>query len=203
MLKKIVHVALLAAALFAAPTFAADFQVGKHYTIVSEETTQEPVVMEFFSYGCPHCYTFVPFMSQLKSALGDKAEVQEIPVDFGGGYWTATQELYLVLQALGRLDELNMKAFEYIHGERKFISSSNAAKEFAARHGISKEDYEKAAKSFAAHVKKQRYDQLTKRYRISGTPTVIVNGKYKVELPSLSGGPSQFVELVNYLLANP
>jgi len=195
---------LAALALFAAtPAFAAGFEAGKHYTVISEETTDEPIVMEFFSYGCPHCYTFQPFMDQLKTSLGDKAEVQYVPVDFGGGYWTPTQELYLVMEALGRLDELHIKAFEYIHGERRMINTSQNAQAFIGRHGVSAEQYTKAAKSFAAHVREQRYDQLTKRYRITGTPTIIVNGKYRVELPALKGGPAQFVELVEYLLQNP
>lgn len=196
--------ALVVMALFAAtPTLAAQFEAGKHYNVIAEQPTEEPVVMEFFSYGCPHCYTFQPFMDQLKASLGDKAEIRYVPVDFGGGYWTATQELYLVLEALGRLDELNMNAFEYIHGERKMISNSASAQAFAERHGISAEEYKKAAQSFAAHVKKKRYDQLTKRYQISGTPTIIVNGKYRVELPSLKGGPAEFTALVEHLLQNP
>lgn len=196
--------AFVVLALFAAaPALAAKFDAGRHYTVIAEQPTDEPVVMEFFSYGCPHCYTFQPFMDQLKTTLGDRTEVEYVPVDFGGGYWTATQELYLVLEALGRLDELNMKAFEYIHGERKMINNSAKAQGFAERHGISPEEYKKAAKSFAFHVKKKRYDQLTRRYQINSTPTIIVNGKYRVELSSLKGGPAEFVELVEYLLQNP
>lgn len=196
--------ALVVMALFAAaPALAAQFEAGRHYTVIAEKPADEPVVMEFFSYGCPHCYTFQPFMDQLKTSLGDKAEIQYVPVDFGGGYWTATQELYLVLETLGRLDELNLKAFEYIHGERKMIANSASAQAFAERHGISADEYRKAAKSFATHVKKKRYDQLTKRHQISGTPTIIVNGKYRVELPALKGGPAEFTALVEHLLQNP
>lgn len=191
------------ALLSATPAFAADFVAGKHYTVIAEDAADAPVVMEFFSYGCPHCYTFQPFMNQLKAAIGEKAETLYVPVDFGGGYWTATQELFLVLEALGRLDELHMKAFEYIHNERNTINSSRSAQRFLEQYGVSAEEYSKAAKSFAAHVRKKRYDQLTQRHRIAGTPTIIVNEKYRVELGELNGGPAQFVELVEFLLQNP
>ncbi|HEX6928084.1 MAG TPA: thiol:disulfide interchange protein DsbA/DsbL [Gammaproteobacteria bacterium] len=195
--------ALFAAGAVSAAEKPAPFEAGKHYTVISEEATAEPVVMEFFSYGCPHCYSFQPYMDKLKAALGESVEFQYVPVDFGGGYWTPTQELYLVLEALGRLEELHMDAFKHVHEQRRFIRDSGDARAFAAAHDISAEEYAKAAKSFAAHVRKKRYDQLTERYRITGTPTIIVNGKYRVELPELKGGQEQFTQLVRHLLTNP
>lgn len=182
---------------------ADEFEAGKQYTVIAEEATPEPMVMEFYSFGCPHCFQFQSWMQSLEQSIGDTAEVQYIPVDFGNGYWTPTQELALVLSALGRYDELKSEAYAYIHVQRHFISSSDDAKEFMQQHGVSPEEYDRAAKSFAAHVKKSRYDQLTQRYRIAGTPTIIVNGKYRVELKELGGGPNEFVSLVRYLLTNP
>lgn len=190
------------ALLTAGPTFAASFEQGTHYTVISDEATAEPEVLEFFSYGCGGCYMFDPWFKRAKDVLGEQAKFQYVPVDFGGGFWTPSQNLFLVLEALGRREELHDLAFQYIHGERNGITESKA-KAFLAQHGVSEEAYEKTLKSFAVHVREQRYDQLTKRYRISSTPTVIVNGKYRVEHTKLTGGPDQFVELLRYLLQNP
>lgn len=188
--------------LAAGPLSAASFEAGKDFSVISAEPTAEPVVMEFFSYGCGACFSFEPFVQRIKSDLGDKVEFNYVPVDFGGGFFTPTQELFLVLEALGRREELHEQVFQFIHGERRGAVNRNAVREFGERHGISREEFEKTLKSFAVHVKKQRYDQLTKRYRISATPTVVVNGKYRVENSALSS-PEEFVRLVEYLLQNP
>lgn len=187
---------------FAPAVSAASFEAGKHYTVISENPSSDPLVQEFFSYGCGACYSFEPFMKHARVRLGDKAEVQYVPVDFGGGFWTPTQQLFLVLDALGRREQLQEQVFQYIHGERRGSVNARAVREFANRHGISNEQFDKTLKSFAVHTRKQRYDQLTKRYRIQATPTVIVNGKYRIDNNALTT-PEQFVDLVEHLLKNP
>lgn len=194
--------ALAAMTLLAAgTTLAAPFEAGTHYTVIAEEPAADPTVTEFFSYGCGGCFMFDSYFGRVKTALGDKADVSYVPADFGGGFWTPSQELFLVMEALGRREELHNAAFQFIHGERNAITLSSARK-FMERHGVSEEEYDKVRKSFAVHVKEQRYDQLTKRYRISSTPTVIVNGKYQVKQDALTS-PEEFVALVEYLLTNP
>lgn len=201
MLLKTFRIGALFALLVAGPAMAAEFEQGTHYSVVAEEATAEPEVLEFFSYGCGGCYVFDSWFQQMKDAIGDDVAVRYIPVDFGGGFWTPAQEIFLVLDALGRREELHNALFQFIHGERNPITPANARK-FAERHGISEEEYEKALKSFAVHVKESRYDQLTQRFRIRSTPTVVVNGKYQIDHTALSG-PGEFVELVKYLLQKP
>ncbi|HEX6928083.1 MAG TPA: thiol:disulfide interchange protein DsbA/DsbL [Gammaproteobacteria bacterium] len=187
--------------LFAASASAASFDAGTHYTVIGEESTAEPVVMEFFSYGCGGCFVFDAWFQRMKAEIGDGVDVEYVPVDFGGGFWTPTQELFLVMDALKLRDALHDDAFRFIHDERNRPTADNM-KKFLARHGVTEEKYEKTAESFPVHVKKRRYDQLTRRYGTSSTPTVIVNGRYQVNQAALSG-PAQFVELVQYLLKNP
>lgn len=192
---------VLALSVAAAPAMAARFEAGNQYTVVAEEPTAEPVIMEFFSYGCGGCFLFDPWFERAKAKFGDTAEVTYVPADFGGGFWTPAQELFLVMDALGRREELHDAAFQFIHGERNPITE-RSARQFMAKHGVSEEEYDKVRKSFAVHVKEQRYDQLTKRYRIGSTPTVIVNGKYQIDHTKLAG-PEEFVALVEFLLTNP
>ena len=198
MFLKISRFAAVLALLLAAPAMAAEFEEGTHYSVIAEEATAEPEVLEFFSYGCGGCYMFDPWFQQLKGALGDDVKIDYVPVDFGGGFWTPAQEIYLVLEALGRREELHRALFQFIHGERNPITPANARR-FAEKHGISEEEYEKVLKSFAVHVREKRYDQLTQRFRIRSTPTVIVNGKYQIDQTKLKG-PTELTELVQFLL---
>jgi thiol:disulfide interchange protein DsbA len=185
----------------ASPAMAARFEAGTHYTVIAEEAMAEPTVTEFFSYGCGGCFLFEPWFDRLKAELGERADVSYVPVDFGGGFWTPSQELFLVMDALGRREELHDAAFQFIHGDRNPITERNA-RQFMEQHGVSEAEYDKARKSFAVHVKEQRYDQLTKRYRISSTPTVVVNGKYQIDHTKLAG-PDELIALVEFLLTNP
>lgn len=196
-----IFIAAAMALLASAPALAASFEEGRQYTVVAEEPSAEPMVMEFFSYGCGGCFMFDSWFQRMKAAIGDDVKVQYIPADFGGGFWTPAQELFLVMEALGRREQLHDAAFQFIHVERNPITEASARR-FMAEHGVSEEEYNKLRNSFAVHVKEKRYDQLTRRYRIGSTPTVIVNGKYQVDQTKLSG-PAEFVELVKYLLTNP
>src|SRR5690606_35278874 len=96
---------------------AAPFKAGEHYTVIASEPTSEPLVQEFFSYGCGGCSAFDQILQQTKSVLGDQADFEYVPVDFGGGFWTPTQDLFLVLEALGRRDELHNAAFAWFFGQ--------------------------------------------------------------------------------------
>jgi len=201
LLKPVSRAALCALLLLAAPAGAAQFEAGKHYAVIAEDPTEQPTVMEFFSYGCGACFQFDSTFQQLKRVLGEQAEITYVPSDFGGGFWTPAQDLYLVLDALGRREELHIDAFAYFHTGSKPLNESTV-KAFLAKNGVSEEQYQKVRSSFAVHVKEKRYDQLTKRYRISSTPTVIVNGKYRVESRELRNS-QEFVQLVRHLLQNP
>lgn len=181
---------------------AATFKAGEHYTVIAPEPTSEPLVQEFFSYGCGGCSAFDSIFQQAKRVLGEQAGFEYVPVDFGGGFWTPTQDLFLVLEALGRREELHNAAFAYFFGQPQHPKTEAGVKTFLTRHGIDAEQFEKVRGSFAVHVKEKRYDQLTKQYRVSSTPTVIVNGKYRVEHRAL-GSAQEFVQLVRYLLQNP
>src|SRR5690606_25016011 len=146
MLSKLSRTAVALALLAAGPALAAPFVAGTHYTVIAEQPTAEPVVMEFFSYGCGGCFMFDPWFQQMKAAVGDEVDIQYVPADFGGGFWTPSQELFLVMDALGRREELHNAAFQFIHGERNAITEASARK-FMARHGVSEEAYEKTRKS--------------------------------------------------------
>lgn len=200
MLKHIIASLLLA--VFALPANAAEFQEGTHYTTLNREASNEPEVIEFFSYACPGCGRFQQFMNPLKQAIEGDIDLKYMAVGFGRPDFEATQELFYVMQAYGKVDELHNEVFSHIHTQNNPIRSKGAAKAFLAEHGISEEDYEKAAKSFATQVRMKRAEQLTRDMRVSSTPTIVVNNRYKVELGGLTA-PAQFVRLVKFLATNP
>ncbi|MDX1442568.1 MAG: thiol:disulfide interchange protein DsbA/DsbL [Gammaproteobacteria bacterium] len=180
---------------------AAEFEEGTHYSVLNREASSSPEVIEFFSYACPGCNSFQTYMTRLEEA-SDTIEVKYMPVGFGRPDFEATQEMFFVMQAYGKVDELHDDVFRHIHGKNQSIRTKSGARDFLAENGISEEDYEKAAKSFATQVRIKRVDQLTRDMRISSTPTVVVNNRYVVNLRGVTS-PDQFARLVKFLATNP
>ena len=189
-------------ALLAVPAHAAEFEEGTHYSTLNREASSEPEVIEFFSYACGGCNSFQQYMNRLEEAAGDKLEITYMPVGFGRPDFEINQEMFYVMQAYGKVDELHDDVYRRIHVDHKSIRSKGAAREFLAQHGISEEDYDKAAKSFAIQVRIKRANQLTRDMQVSSTPTVVVNNRYVVNLAGVTS-PDQFVRMVEYLATNP
>jgi len=74
-----------------------------------------------------------------------------------------------------------------------------ALQAFFVSQGVSAEDFKNTYNSFAVAVKMNNARQMTRRYRISGVPTVIVNGKYSTGA-KLAGGNKGVFEVVDYLV---
>lgn len=201
-MRKIFLNAMLFLLLGVSSASAATFKAGEHYTVVAPEPTNKPLVQEFFSYGCGGCRSFDPIFKHARRMLGREAGFEYVPVDFGGGFWTPTQELFLVLEALGRREELHDAVFAWFFGDRQHARTAAGVQAFMERQGVDKAQFEKVRKSFAVHVKKKRYDTLTKQYQIRTTPTVVVNGKYRVEHAAIANS-DEFVQLLQHLLQNP
>lgn len=136
-------------------------------------------VTEFFSYACPHCHHFeVPLQQWLKTN-GAKIKFVQVPVIFRDE-WRLFARAFYTADALGVIDKVHGPLFEAIHNfKRPFKTEADLAK-FFAEQGIKQQDFKKAYASFAVDAKLRRSEEMTRRYSVNETPTLIVNGKYRV-----------------------
>jgi thiol:disulfide interchange protein DsbA len=74
------------------------------------------------------------------------------------------------------------------------------AKFYERTAGVKAATFIATANSFSVDTRVRQADQLVKDYRVQGTPTVVVNGKYRLDVQS-AGGPDQVIELVKWLVA--
>jgi thiol:disulfide interchange protein DsbA len=172
-----------AAALTAALPAAAQ-TAGKDYTpIVPAQPTEDPAkveVIEFFSYGCPHCSDFHPPILAWAAKLPSDVVVRKVPITFGRAAWANAARLYYALEATGDLARLDGEVFKAIHGERVNLFEENAIKEWVARKGVDPKKFADAFTSFGVMSKVKRGDQMAQAYKISGVPALAVDGKYLV-----------------------
>lgn len=174
--------ALGAALAFSLP--AAAQVAGKDYTPVDPpQPTDNPgkiEVIEFFSYGCPHCNDLHPMISAWAAKLPGDVVFRKVPVTFGRAAWANVARLYYTLEATGDLAKLDGAVFHAIHDERVNLFDDKVIQEWVAKKGVDPKKFADAWASFGINSKLKRADSLAQSYRIQGVPSLAVEGKYMV-----------------------
>jgi thiol:disulfide interchange protein DsbA len=206
----------LAQEAHAAPPWAE----GTHYfRIVPAQPT--PVaegkveVTDAFSYGCPACNQFLPVMKKLESSLPPEAELTRVPASFNPAeQWPMFQRAYYAAKALNVDEQTHFAMFNAVWttGELAVVdrqtrrlkrpppSIEDVAKFFARNSDVTEEQFLAAAKSFEVAMDMKRADHWIKTCGIDRTPSIVVNGKYRLHVES-AGGTDELIELVNWLVA--
>ena len=197
--------AVAAMLLLSGSSTAQDFVEGSDYTVISPRVKTNVAkdkieVIEFFWYGCPHCYTIEPALENWE--VPENVEFLKVPATFSKT-WVVHAKVYYALKALDRLD-LHPLFFDALHGTRrqKGLTSLNKIAEFFAnaRKSMPKDQFTKAYNSFVVKTQIQRAAQLVKNYKIRSVPTFIVNGRY-LSSPSMVGSNQDMIKVLDYLIA--
>jgi len=180
------------------------YQEGRHYTTlpVAQPTSAAPgqvEVAEVFWYGCPHCFTLEPFIQEWRlNGIPDDTVFVQIPASLNPS-WQIHARLFYTAEALGKLEEVHPAIFREINVNRNPLNTRERMVEFFARFGVSEQQFTEAWDSFAVQTNLRRSDALVKRYRLTGVPAVVVNGKY-VTGADLAGGNKQLLDVINFLV---
>lgn len=197
------------AVFFAIHSNAAKLEEGVHYEVIGQTATAQPEVKEFFSYYCPHCMAFEPLAKKLKqSSATNGFKFVKSHVDF---LRAAGPEIQTMLtKALITAEKLNVPQvsdaiFDRIHNKRKPFTKEQDVKELFLQNKVSAEAFDKAFNSFgvkaAASKMKKAQDDLSKKRVLTGVPTFIVNGKYKLIAKGFGKGVKSNEEFFNRLEA--
>ena len=155
-------------------------------------------VLEFFWYGCPHCYDLEAEMQEWRDKQGDKIEFRMVPSPLNPK-WSLHAQFFYAAEALGVLDKLHKPLFDAIHKEHRKLFDKDSLIDFAAEHGIDKKAFSEAWNSFGVFVKVQQARKLGKRFQLTGVPAIGINGKYKTSA-SLAGSHEKMFEVMDELI---
>jgi thiol:disulfide interchange protein DsbA len=181
------------------------FELGRHYRRLSpaqptSSGADQVEVAEIFWYGCPHCYTFDPYIESWLASKPDYINFVRIPA-----LWNPLLQLharaFYTAEALGKVEEMHTPFFRELHVNRNPLNTEEGLQEFFAGFGVDAAAFESAFNSFSVNLKMQRADELAKRYRISSVPTVVINGKYTADATS-AGSYEALMELISELAAS-
>ncbi len=149
-------------------------------TKVATEVPGKIEVIEFFSYGCPHCKEFHPLVSKWAAALPADVSFKRVPVSFGRAQWFNLSRLYYAAEAIGELGRLDDAAFVALHDKNVKLYDDATINQFAVQQGVDGRKFAEAYNSFGVKSKAQRGDQLAQAYKIQGVPAIAVDGRYLV-----------------------
>jgi thiol:disulfide interchange protein DsbA len=190
-----------AAATAAAPA-KTDWEAGKHYFVIDPPqptaTGSQVEVLEVFSYACPHCAHFQPYAEQIKQALPAYAKFGYMPAVFNA-QWEPYARAFYAAQSLGVLDATHQALFDALHRDHVPMRTLDELASFYAQHGVDKAKFLATASSFEVESKLSRARDIVKGDGIDGTPTIVVNGKYRANGASAGGFP-QLIQLIGWLV---
>ena len=201
-------VALLFATLVSSLTlsgvgFAAEPQVGKEFKLISPPLASPKdkiEVIEFFSYACNHCSDFHPLITQWAAKLPKDVSFRRVPVTFNRPEWARLSRIYYALEATGDLAKLDAAVFIAIHEQRVQFKTDEAVVAWAASKGADAKKFGDAMAAFSMQAKLQRADQDASTARITGVPSLAVDGRYLLNNEAV-GNYEELLKLTDSVIA--
>lgn len=158
-------------------------------------------VVEFFWYGCPHCYHFEPALNAWVKALPSDVNFVKVPVKWPSNRvnFEGHQKLYYTLEALGKMPAAHTKVFEAMHKDKKVLANDAQIFDFAESIGINREEFANAYKSFAVNTKCAKAVALLEAYGPEGVPTLGIDGKFMTSA-SIAGSEENALRTADLLI---
>ena len=157
------------------------------YTIISPaqptQTGDKIEVLEVFWYACPHCYDFDPYLHEWLANIPEDVTFRRMPGIFRKS-WIPHAKAFFTAEKLAVLDEIHTPLFNAIHREKKKIHDFKALKKFFAKQGVDEDEFTKVYESEEVDTQVKQAFVMGQRYKVTGVPAIIVNGKYLVSASS-------------------
>jgi thiol:disulfide interchange protein DsbA len=178
-LKQILAVSLI---LFSSHVLA-ELEAGRDYKELSPvqptHTGEKIEVLEFFFYGCSHCFHLHPSLSAWEKKMPKDVELQYVPVIFRDS-WEGMARTFYALEALGQQRRLHDELFNAWNVNNIDLSDEVKVADFVSQRGVDRGKFAAAINSFSMSSKVARSNQMVRDYGIRGTPTIVVEGKYLI-----------------------
>ncbi|HEV3241586.1 MAG TPA: thiol:disulfide interchange protein DsbA/DsbL [Casimicrobiaceae bacterium] len=167
--------------LAASAAWPADPIEGKDYVRLRNpqavETGKKIEVIEFFSYGCPHCNDLEPILQAWMLTLPPDVQFRRVPVMFQQR-WDGLAKIYYTLDAMGVEAKLSPEVFKAVHVTGLSLYEDKAFFDWAAKQGLDRARVAEVYGSFGVASKFNRAKAQAQLYNIQSVPTVIVDGKF-------------------------
>jgi len=178
----------------------------KDYTVIDSPTTNTSdkiQVTEVFGYGCPHCNALQPHLSAWEKKLPNDVQFQYLPAAFGSDpnhCWDDFARAFYAAQAMGFQAKSHDAIYKAVWDEKNPISGCAAIPSIFAKFGSDAKTIAATMQSFAVNAKVAAAHEQVVRWAVESTPTVVVDGKYKV-IELTATGPDGMLHTIDWLIA--
>ena len=180
------------------------YQEGVHYFRLSQlpaETGSDTIeVTEIFSYACSHCNTFEPYVESWRETKADNVKFNRIPVVFGRKAWEMMARAYIAAEMLGIVEETHMAMMDAIWKQGKQFRNLDQLADFYSGFGVERSAFLAHFQSFAADSQLRRSQRDVQLFGITGTPSLVVNRKYRVVSSKDVSGFDAMLDVVDFLV---
>jgi len=199
---------IIAAALFFGSQLAIaqdePYQEGVHYFKVNQvpaDTGSDTVeVTELFSYACSHCNTMEPYVQSWLQSKPDNVVFDRIGVAFGRKAWEMMARAYITAEMLGIEEESHTAMMDAIWKEGKQFRSLDDLADFYSGFGVERSAFLANYQSFAADSALRKSQRDVQLFGITGTPSLVVNRKYRVQSSKDVRDYNAMLDVVDYLV---
>lgn len=169
-----------------------------------KELAKEPnhiYVIEFFSYGCAGCYKLDPLIEQWRTKLPNDVSFQRVPVEFHTE-WRNLTKAYFTAQNLNVMDKIHAPLFEAIHTSKITSSSDDTLRQFFITQGVTQKAFDQEFDSFSLNRKQKWAGNITRAYRITAVPAMLVQGPKGIFVTTarMAGSQENVIAIVDYLI---
>ena len=173
-----------------------------YFAINPAQPTSEPtkiVVTEFFSYQCPHCYSFAKPFAAWSTALPADVKAELVAVSIGHASWVPMAQAFYALTAMKAVPALDDAIFAAIHRQRaQLVNEANIAA-WLGKQGVDPAEFTKVYRSFSVQLSTKRADELSRSHRLPSVPALVIDGKYMIRI-SDNGKFDQQLKVADYLI---
>ncbi len=162
------------------------------------QTGDKIEVVEIFWYGCPHCYSFEPYLDDWIKTKPDDVELIRLPGVLNQA-WIPHAKAYYTALKLDMVDRIHRPLFDAVHKQRQSLSSEADLRRFFVSQGVPAEDFTRIYNSAETDTKIRQAYFLARDYRLTGVPAIVVNGKY-VTTPTQAGSYEGLLEVMTALI---
>ncbi len=181
----------------------AEIVEGRDYNVLPHarptESGKNIEVLEFFWYGCPHCYDLHPHIKAWLKKIPKDVSFRYVPAIFRPS-WIPGVKTFYAMEALGETDRLHDKIYDAIHLDKIDLTRDEVLFDWIAKQGIDRQKFIDAYNSFSVQNQVPRSTQMSKEYNLSGVPALVVDGKY-VTSGRMGGTPQDTIKVLDELIA--
>ena len=197
-----VFLLLLSFGLIHSSNVRADIVAGKDYTVLTNpqltQTGDKIEVLEFFWYGCPHCYSLNPLLKTWLTNLPSDIEFRYVPAIFRPN-WVAGAKIFYAIETLGITAALHDKIYDAIHRDKIDLNNESILFDWIEKQGVDRKKFENTYNSFAIQNQVAKSTEMSRQYQLTGVPALVINGKY-VTSGKMGGTPQDTIKTLEALI---